>query len=40
MIHPSGMTWERWNFPFKTARERQLVMWYLNPTMFDNSIPF
>lgn len=24
-MHPSGMTFERWEWPFKTAEERQLV---------------
>jgi len=24
--HPSGMTWERWNNPFKSAAERELVI--------------
>ena len=40
-LHPSGLTWERWNFPFKTAAERQIVIKYLNPDLiFDDSIPF
>lgn len=40
-MHPSGMTWERWNWPFKTPEERLLVMRYLYPPdEFDDSIPF
>lgn len=27
-MHPSGMTWERWRWPFKTEAERKLVMAY------------
>jgi hypothetical protein len=23
--HPSGLTWERWNWPFKTQEERAIV---------------
>lgn len=26
--HPSGMTWERWEWPFKTPEERKLVAAY------------
>jgi hypothetical protein len=26
--HPSGLTWERWNNPFKTPEERKLVVKY------------
>lgn len=35
--HPSGMTMERWNWPFKTPEERKLVMkWYKkNPTTYE-----
>ena len=25
-LHPSGMTWERWRWPFKTEDERKLVI--------------
>ena len=28
MMHPSGMTQERWDWPFKTAEERRLVVKY------------
>jgi hypothetical protein len=28
-MHPSGMTMQRWNSPFKTPEERQLVvLWF------------
>ncbi|MFZ9326835.1 MAG: hypothetical protein ACO24H_05180 [Polynucleobacter sp.] len=30
--HPSGLTWERWNWPFKTADERKLVAKYFKKT--------
>jgi len=26
--HPSGLSWERWNWPFKTQAERKLVAAY------------
>jgi hypothetical protein len=26
--HPSGLTWERWDWPFKTFDERKLVAKY------------
>jgi hypothetical protein len=27
--HPSGLTWERWEWPFKTPEERVLVaQWF------------
>ena len=26
--HPSGLTWQRWNWPFKTQAERKLVAAY------------
>jgi hypothetical protein len=28
-MHPSGMTWERWEWPFKTPQERKLVIEYM-----------
>lgn len=28
MMHPSGMTQERWDWPFKTPEERKLVIKY------------
>jgi len=27
-LHPSGLTMERWNWPFKTSEERKLVQQY------------
>jgi hypothetical protein len=27
-LHPSGMTQERWDWPFKTPEERKLVVKY------------
>jgi hypothetical protein len=39
-MHPSGMTLERWHWPFKTEHERELVRRYLNPQVFDDLIPF
>ncbi len=27
-MHPSGLTMDRWDHPFKTQQERQLVMKY------------
>jgi hypothetical protein len=44
-LHPSGLTYERWNWPFKTELERQIVRLYLQPPTvsyeFDESIiPF
>lgn len=29
-MHPSGLTMDRWEHPFKTAQERQLVIAYFN----------
>jgi hypothetical protein len=29
-MHPSGMTQERWDWPFKTPEERKLVVKYFN----------
>jgi hypothetical protein len=28
MMHPSGLTMARWNWPFKTDAERKLVVAY------------
>ena len=40
-MHPSGMTMERWNFPFKNLHERELVIKYNNRhIIFDDSNPF
>lgn len=42
--HPSGLTWERWEWPFKTPEERkQIQQWYDRKAgnyEFDPSIPF
>lgn len=27
-LHPSGLTWERWNNPFRTAEERKIAVAY------------
>ena len=27
-LHPSGLTWERWEWPFPTPQERQLIAKY------------
>lgn len=29
-MHPSGLTMDRWEHPFKTAQERQLVIKYFD----------
>ena len=39
-LHPSGLIYERWEWPFKTEAEKELVRQYLNPKVFDDSIPF
>lgn len=39
--HPSGLTWERWEFPFKTPQEREMIKRWLGVIHeFDDSIPF
>jgi hypothetical protein len=45
LYHPSGLTWERWHWPFKTDAERAAIAkWRTNPdpyaVVFDTSIPF
>lgn len=40
MMHPSGLTMERWNWPFKTPYEQEIVRQYLHPHVFDDSAPF
>ena len=41
MMHPSGLTWERWNFPFKTPQERLQIQQWLALTDLNNpAIPF
>jgi hypothetical protein len=39
-MHPSGLTLERWNYPFKTADERALVRIWLNHGLDDNITEF
>jgi len=31
-LHPSGLTWERWEWPFKTPQEREIVAKYFRRT--------
>lgn len=41
MMHPSGLTWERWNFPFKTPAERELIAkWLAVKDVMNTTIPF
>lgn len=41
MIHPCGLTWERWHWPFKTPQERAVIAAWLAVTDVNNgSIPF
>lgn len=41
-MHPSGLTWERWNFPFKTPAERAMIVAWRNRNNFadDPTNPF
>lgn len=42
-LHPSGLTQERWDWPFKTETERLLVRSWLEGipvSLLDDSIPF
>jgi len=34
-MHPSGLTLDRWNYPFKTDAERVLVRIWLNYGLDD-----
>ena len=34
--HPSGLTWELWNWPFKTPEERELVREYFARTSVES----
>ena len=37
-LHPSGLTLDRWNFPFKTPEEQEIVRRYLYPDLiFDDT---
>lgn len=43
MMHPSGLTLERWNWPFKTDEERATIQAWLEGVpkdLSDKSIPF
>lgn len=33
--HPSGLTWQRWKWPFKTPAERKLVAAYFKRMQFE-----
>ena len=43
-MHPSGLTLERWNWPFKTDAERKQIRAWLQKDipkdLLDDSIPF
>ena len=40
-LHPSGLTWERWHWPFKTQAEREMIMRWMALTDLNNgTIPF
>ena len=36
-MHKSGLTLERWHFPFKTPAERALIVAWLERTNFDTT---
>lgn len=39
--HPSGLTWERWHWPFKTDAERERIrLWRAVNNLDDPRIPF
>jgi len=43
MMHPSGLTQERWEWPFKTEEERAMIQAWLEgkpKDLLDDSIPF
>lgn len=41
MMHPSGLTWERWHWPFKTQAEREMIMrWRALTDLSSEVIPF
>lgn len=31
-LHPSGLTWERWEWPFPTPQEREIIARYFKRT--------
>lgn len=35
--HPSGLTWERWEWPFKTPEERKLVAKYFKQQLKEQN---
>ena len=39
-MHPSGLTLERWNWPFKTEAERKLVAAYYKaqPQQYERAL--
>lgn len=40
-LHPSGLTMERWRFPFKTPQEQEMIRRWLAVNNLDsNAIPF
>ena len=41
-LHPSGLTMDRWNWPFKTEQEKAQVLRYLYPDRIfeDTNNPF
>ena len=42
-MHPSGLTLERWNWPFKTEAEREKIIAWLSGTpqdLADTTNPF
>jgi len=42
-MHPSGLTQQRWDWPFKTKAEREQIMDWKSDTpkdLRDESIPF
>jgi hypothetical protein len=39
-MHPSGLTLARWNWPFKTAAEREHIARWRARFILDDSIPF
>ena len=40
-MHPSGLTWERWHWPFKTPQERlQILRWRALTDLNNGTIPF
>lgn len=44
MNHPSGLTWDRWYWPFKTAAERKQIQEWITrrsgQDLNDGTTPF